>query len=116
MCGICGTVTVSGLADTEGATLRVQAMLRGELPYPPIGRTMSFLLVEVDAGRAVFQGTPKFDHYNPLGSVHGGWALTLIDSAAGCAGHSLLPAGSGYTTVVLQAHSHHPFSLPGCWQ
>jgi uncharacterized protein (TIGR00369 family) len=52
-------------------------------------------------GRAVFQGTPQLKHYNPLGSVHGGWYATLLDSALGCAGHSMMPVGRAYTTAEL---------------
>jgi uncharacterized protein (TIGR00369 family) len=79
----------------------MQAMLRGELPYPPIAKTLNFMLVEIDKGRAVFQGAPLFEHLNPLGTVHGGWFATLLDSALGCAVHSMMPAGRGYTTAEL---------------
>lgn len=79
----------------------MQAMLAGELPYPPIAETLDFALVEVGPGKAVFQGTPQFMHYNPLGSVHGGWYATLLDSALGCAVHTMMPAGRGYTTAEL---------------
>ena len=79
----------------------LQAMLRGELPYPPIAQTLSFTLVEVDDGRAVFQGTPGPEHLNPMGTVHGGWYATLLDSALGCAVHSKMPVGRGYTTAEL---------------
>lgn len=79
----------------------MQAMLRGELPYPPIARTLDFQLVEVDAGRAVFQGTPGAGHLNPMGTVHGGWYATLLDSALGCAVHTMMPPGRGYTTAEL---------------
>ena len=71
----------------------MQAMLRGEIPYP--------LIVEVDSGRAVFQGTPGVEHLNPMGSVHGGWFATLLDSALGCAVHTMMPPGRGYTTAEL---------------
>ena len=77
-----GVATPDMVAGKSGLEV-MQAMLRGELPYPPISRTLGFTLIEVDAGRAVFQGTPSFDHYNPLGSVHGGWFATLLDSALG---------------------------------
>jgi acyl-coenzyme A thioesterase PaaI-like protein len=85
-----------GLANPEllsGKTgLEVlQAMLRSELPFPPIAETLDFSLISVEAGKAVFQGTPQFKHYNPLGSVHGGWFATLLDSALGCAVQSVLP-------------------------
>ena len=79
----------------------LQAMLRGELPAPPITRTLDFQLLEVGEGRAVFQGTPGVAHLNPMGSVHGGWYATLLDSALGCAVHTLMPAGRGYTTAEL---------------
>ena len=96
----CGPIDPGQLAGRTGLEL-MQAMLRGELPYPPITRTLDFLLVEVDAGQAVFQGTPGVAHYNPLGSVHGGWFATLLDSALGCAVHTMMPAGRGYTTAEL---------------
>lgn len=79
----------------------LQAMLRGELPAPPITRTLDFQLVEVGEGRAVFQGKPGGEHLNPMGTVHGGWYATLLDSALGCAVHTLMPAGRGYTTAEL---------------
>ena len=77
----------------------LEGMVAGRLPLPPIGKTLTFRLVEVGEGTAVFEGDPGEQLLNPMGIVHGGWALTLIDSAAGCAAHTLLPAGVGYTTV-----------------
>jgi uncharacterized protein (TIGR00369 family) len=71
----------------------------GHLPPASIAATLNFRLVEIGDGTAVFEGEPGAAHLNPLGSVHGGWALTLIDSACGCAAHSTLDAGVGYTTV-----------------
>jgi uncharacterized protein (TIGR00369 family) len=79
----------------------MQAMLRGELPYPPIAKTLSFQLLEVGEGRALFQGIPGPDHLNPMGGVHGGWYATLLDSALGCAVHTMMPVGRGYTTAEL---------------
>lgn len=79
----------------------MQAMLRGELPYPPIAKTLDFLIIEVGEGRAVFQGTPGPAHLNPMGGIHGGWYATLLDSALGCAVHTMMPAGRGYTTAEL---------------
>ncbi|MDP1655084.1 MAG: PaaI family thioesterase [Hylemonella sp.] len=79
----------------------MQAMLRGELPYAPIARTLDFMLIEIDAGRAVFQGTPGPQHFNPMGTVHGGWFATLLDSALGCAVHTMMPPGRAYTTAEL---------------
>jgi uncharacterized protein (TIGR00369 family) len=78
------------------------ALSRGELPAPPIMSTLGFDGFEVGPGWARFSFTPGEHHYNPIGSVHGGVAATLLDSALGCAVHSTLPAGVGYTTVDLQ--------------
>jgi uncharacterized protein (TIGR00369 family) len=89
----------------------MQAMLAGELPFPHIAETLDFSLVEVSPGKAVFQGTPQLKHYNPLGTVHGGWYATLLDSALGCAVHTMMPAGRAYTTAelgvnIVRAASH----------
>ncbi len=82
----------------------MQAMLAGDLPYPHIADTLDFSLIEVGEGRAVFQGVPQLKHYNPLGTVHGGWYATLLDSALGCAVHTLMPVGRGYTTAELSVN------------
>lgn len=82
----------------------LRSMLRGELPYPPIARTLDFMLLEVDEGRAVFQGTPGAAHLNPMGTIHGGWYATLLDSALGCAVHTMMPPGRGYTTAELSVN------------
>ena len=79
----------------------MQAMLRGDIPYAAIAKTLDFAIVEVEAGRAVFQGTPGPAHLNPMGTIHGGWYATLLDSALGCAVQTMLPAGRGYTTAEL---------------
>jgi uncharacterized protein (TIGR00369 family) len=79
-----------------------EAMFAGEIPVPPIARTLNFTLVEASPGHAEFQGEPLFAHYNPLGSVHGGWIATLLDSALACAVHTLLPVGKTYTTLELK--------------
>lgn len=82
----------------------MQGLLRGELPAAPIAGTLDFLLIEVAQGRAVFQGTPALVHYNPLGTVHGGWFATLLDSALGCAVHTMMPPGRAYTTAELHVN------------
>jgi len=74
-------------------------MIAGNHPPPSIATTLGFTLAEVDDGRALFLGDPSDRILNPLNVVHGGWALTLIDSCTGCAAHTTLPAGVGYTTV-----------------
>lgn len=75
--------------------------MSGELPYPYMNDTLGFDLMEVGDGLAVFQGVPHFHYYNPMGTVHGGWYSTVLDSALGCAVQSKLPAGRAYTTVEL---------------
>ena len=82
----------------------MQAMLRGELPYPPIAKTLDFQLLEASEGRALFQGKPGAAHLNPMGTVHGGWYATLLDSALGCAVHTMMPAGRGHTTAELSVN------------
>lgn len=82
----------------------LRAMERGELPAPPIAHLMGFEPVEVEEGRVVFAVEPAEYHYNPIGTVHGGLACTLADSAMGCAVHTTLPAGVGYTTLELKVN------------
>lgn len=74
------------------------ALLEGELPHPYMADTFDCELVELGDGLAIFQATPQLKHYNPLGSVHGGWYATLLDFALGCAVQTRLPAGRSYTT------------------
>ncbi|MGO9004696.1 MAG: PaaI family thioesterase [Beijerinckiaceae bacterium] len=103
---------VAAPAEVAGKTGKeiLQAIIDGDLPRPPISAIMSFWLTEVGDGFAVFEGDPGPHLLNPMGGVHGGWALTLIDSAGGCAGHSLLPAGSAYATVETKANFARPIS------
>jgi len=72
----------------------------------PIAETLGFTLVEVDDGRVVFEGRPALNVYNPIGSVHGGYAATLLDSACGCAVHSRLLPHHAYTTLELKVAYH----------
>jgi uncharacterized protein (TIGR00369 family) len=96
-----GLASLDQLRTRSGAEF-LEAIGKGELPMPHIGETLEFWPVEWQVGRMVFQGTPHIGHYNPIGSVHGGWIATILDSAVGCAVHSTLPAGTGYTTVELK--------------
>ncbi|WP_296600186.1 PaaI family thioesterase [Phenylobacterium sp.] len=73
---------------------------------PGIGKTMGFTVIEIEEGRVVFGGHPDESVYNPIGTVHGGYAATLLDSAVGCAVHSVLKAGQGYTTLELKVAYH----------
>jgi uncharacterized protein (TIGR00369 family) len=88
----------------------LQAILDGRLPAPPIARTLTFWLTETGDGFAAFEGEAGAHLLNPLGVVHGGWALTLIDSATGCAGQTLLPAGTSYTTIETKANFSRPIT------
>ncbi len=100
------TYGVAQAADVAGKTGRdlLQAIIDGRLPQPPICKTLTFWLAEVSDGFAAFEGEAGAHLLNPLGVVHGGWALTLIDSATGCAAQSLLPVDTAYTTVETKAN------------
>ena len=98
-----GLATAAHFAGKTGLE-QMQGMLNGSMPYPHIAETVDFSLVEIELGKAVFQGTPQLKHYNPLGSVHGGWYATLLDSAVGCAVHTMMPVGRGYTTAELSVN------------
>jgi len=82
----------------------------GVLPLPPIGKALNFFLLQVDEGRAVFQGTPTFDFYNPIGTIHGGWAATLLDSCMACAVQTMLKKGQAYTTAELKVNLVRPLT------
>jgi uncharacterized protein (TIGR00369 family) len=102
--GVAPRSDVAGLSGLEV----FEAIFDGRLPAPPIGETLDFLPIEITFGRALFQGAPAPGHYNPLGSVHGGWIATLLDSCVGCAVHSALPAGKAYTTAELKVNYVRP--------
>jgi len=78
---------------------------------PPIATTLDFTLVEAEDGRAVFEATPGLHAYNPIGTVHGGYAATLLDSACGCAAHASLKPGQGYTTLELKVSYHRALTV-----
>lgn len=85
-------------------------IVSGVLPLPPIGKALNFFPVEAEEGRVLFQGTPKFDFYNPIGSIHGGWACTLLDSCMSCAVQTLLKKGFAYTTGELKVNMVRPLT------
>jgi len=101
------------LVEDVGAGLDGLSQLRALIASgrkPGIAVSLQFALVEVEAGRAVFAGTPGEHAYNPIGSVHGGYAATLLDSACGCAVHSRLTATQAYTTLELKVAYHKPIT------
>ena len=97
-------------AQTMSGIAYLQAIQSGELPPPPIAALIGMALVEVSEGRVVFSAEPAEYHYNPLGTVHGGIAATLLDSAMGCAVQSLLPAGTGYTSLEIKVNYVRPIT------
>ena len=79
----------------------MQSMLQGRIPYATMGQTLDFHLIQIEEGKAIFQGAPSQSHLNPMGTTHGGWFAAILDSAMGCAVHSKMPVGRGYTTAEL---------------
>jgi uncharacterized protein (TIGR00369 family) len=98
-----GVATHAQIAGKNGLEV-MQALLNGEIPFAAIGTTLDFMLIEAASGRAVFQGTPGPAHLNPMGGIHGGWYAALLDSALGCAVHTMMPVGRGYTTAELSVN------------
>jgi uncharacterized protein (TIGR00369 family) len=103
MAGAAAAARLSGLEYVE-------AIRSGEIPPPPIAVVMNMAMVELSEGKAIFEGEPGEEHYNPIGVVHGGYASTLLDSALGCAVHTTLPAGVAYTTQTLEAKFVRPIT------
>ena len=92
---------VAGLDFLEG-------LRKGAHPAPPFAAVTDIWIVEVESGRVVFEASPSSRFYNPLGTVHGGWISTLLDSAMGCAVHSVLKPGQGYTTIDMTINFVRP--------
>lgn len=82
----------------------MHGLIEGKYPWPPIMKALDYSLDRVEHGVAVFSGAGKFEHYNPIGSVHGGWVATLLDSCMGCAVHTTLKAGQGYTSLEIKVN------------
>lgn len=106
-----GVVPREDIATQSGLEL-LSRMIAGEYPAPSIGARMNFGLTEVSEGRAVFRGLPGERHLNPLGTVHGGWAATILDSALGCAVHTTMAVGEAYTTAEFKVNLIRPI-VPG---
>ena len=104
-----GLPTAAEVAGKTGKEI-LQAIIEGRLPQAPISEIMSFWITEVGDGFSVFEGEPGPHLLNPMGGVHGGWALTLIDSVGGCAGHSLLEAGATYSTIETKGNFARPIT------
>lgn len=104
-----GTATMEQMAGRSGMAV-FDAIFSGELPPPYMGDTLDIIAIQIQHGEALFQGRPQRKHYNPMGTVHGGWYATLLDSAVGCAVHSTLPEGKGYTTLELKVNMLRPLT------
>src|SRR5476651_1281195 len=104
-----GVVTPDILKTYDGLGF-LRAIIDGKLPQPPISELLGFRLAEADSGRAVFEGVPEFRHYNPIGTVHGGFAATLLDSALGCAIFSTIAKGDAWTTLELKLNLVRPLT------
>jgi uncharacterized protein (TIGR00369 family) len=98
------------IGRTGGLEL-LRAMLAGELPPPPVMKLLDMTRMEVDEGRVSVEMEPREFHYNPLGTVHGGMLATLLDTATGCAVHTTLPAGVGYTSMDLSVKYLRPVTV-----
>ena len=102
--------TLSDAARTMGGFEFLSAIADGRLPQPPIAEVLGFRLVEVRPGVAVFEVLPGEHHYNPIGVVHGGLAMTLLDSCMACAVQTQVPPGSGYTTLEAKVNLVRPIT------
>jgi uncharacterized protein (TIGR00369 family) len=98
-----GVMPIEQARAMDGLSL-FRGSLEGRLPAPPIAKVLGFKVAEVERGRVLFTYMPVFDHYNPLGTVHGGIAATLLDSVMGCAVHTTLAAGIGFTTLEIKVN------------
>ncbi|BBK31585.1 uncharacterized protein (TIGR00369 family) [Stella humosa] len=106
--GVVPKETMAGMTGLDFLT----GLMNGTLPAPPMAGTLGFRLIEVARGMAVFQIQPEARHFNPLGTVHGGLAMTLLDSCIGCAVQSTLAPGLAYTSVETKVNFTRAI-LPG---
>lgn len=104
---VVGVVSRDVLLAEDGAAF-LRGMMEGRHPGPPFAAAMDFDLVEVEEGRVVFTGSPSARFFNPLGTIHGGWTATILDSAMACAAHSTLSRGEGYTTLEMKLNYVRP--------
>lgn len=96
-----GVTPIEQVRGIDGLTF-IKGVMEGRFPAPPISKALGFSMSLVEPGRVMFDYEAKFDHYNPLGSVHGGVAATLLDSVMGCCIHTTLKPGFGFTTLEIK--------------
>lgn len=104
-----GVVSPEVLKTYDGLDF-LKAIIAGDLPQAPLSEVLGFHLTEAEHGRAVFEAVPELRHYNPIGSVHGGFAATLLDSALGCAIFSTVAKGEGWTTLEMKLNLVRPLT------
>lgn len=102
---------VAKAAKTMNGLDFIRAMADRKIPFPPMADLMGLRISSVEEGRVVFEVEPGEHHYNPIGSVHGGLACAVFDSAMGCAIHTMLPAGTGYTTLEIKVNFLRPITV-----
>ena len=102
-----GVTPIEELRRVNGLEF-MQGLIAGKYPVPPIMQALQFTLDSVEHGVAVFSGEAKFDFYNPIGTVHGGWVATLLDSCMGCAMHTTMKPGQGYTSLEIKVNFVRP--------
>lgn len=98
-----GVVDLDVLRQQSGLDL-LRGIIDGRFPAAPIAQVLGFRLTRADPGEVTFEATPEFRHYNPIGTVHGGFAATLLDSCMACAVQTTLPAGQGYTSLEIKVN------------
>ena len=104
---VVGVVSREELVAGDGLSF-LRGIIAGTNPAPPFADAMDFELAEADEGRVVFVGKPSARFFNPLGTIHGGWTATILDSAMACAAHSTLKPGEGYTTLEMKLNYVRP--------
>ncbi len=104
-----GVVPTDVLLSYDGLSF-LKAVIAGDVPPPPITETLGFALIEAEPGRAAFRGTPAYRHYSPIGTVHAGFAMTLLDSAVACAVHTTMAKGEAYTTLEIKVNLVRPLT------
>ena len=104
-----GVVSTDVLLSYDGLSF-LKALIAGEIPLPPIMETLGFALIAAEPGRAAFRGTPAYRQYSPIGTVHAGFAVTLLDSAVACAVHTTMAKGEAYTTLEIKVNLVRPLT------
>jgi len=104
-----GLVSPDTLRSHDGLSF-LKGIIAGDFPQPPISEVLGFHLVEAEPNRVVFEGLPELRHYNPIGTVHGGFAATLLDSALACAIYTTMHKGDSWTTLELKLNYVRPMT------